>query len=74
MIFNNINVNARQISEIEHCEIPKKIELVFEIGLPVNETQFSKTTITKNNIFLRKLMLILVNINGNRQRQNRCIL
>ena len=51
MILNDINVNARQISEIEHCVIPRKIELAFEIGLPVNETQFSKTTITKNNIF-----------------------
>ena len=29
----------------------KKTELAFEIGLPVNETQFSKTTITKNNFF-----------------------
>ena len=28
----------------------KKIKLAFEIGLPINETQFSKTT-TKNNTF-----------------------
>ena len=38
------------------------MELEFKIGLPVNETQFSKTTITKNDNFSRKLMLILVNI------------
>ena len=41
------------------------MELEFKIGLPVNETQFSKTTITKNDNFSRKLMLILVNIDGN---------
>ena len=41
------------------------MKLGFEIGLPVNETQFSKTTITKNDNFSRKLMLILVNIDGN---------
>ena len=29
----------------------KKIELAFEIGLPVSQTQFSKKTITKNNTF-----------------------
>ena len=35
-----------------------------EIGLPVNERQFSKATITKNDIFfLHKLILIFVNIN-----------
>ena len=35
-----------------------------QIGLPVNERQFSKATITKNNIFfLHKLILIFVNIN-----------
>ena len=38
----------------------KKIELGFEISLPVNETQFSKEAITKNDIFLLNLMLILV--------------
>ena len=38
----------------------KKIELAFEIGLPVNKTQFSKTIITKNNTFSHKLMLLLV--------------
>ena len=26
-------------------EVPKKIELGFKIGLPINETQFSKTII-----------------------------
>ena len=41
------------------------MKLGFEIGLPVNETQFSKTPITKNDNFSRKLMLILVNIDGN---------
>ena len=29
----------------------KKIELVFEIGLPANETQFSKTAMTKYYTF-----------------------
>ena len=53
-------------------EVPKKIELGFKIGLPINETQFSKTII--NHFFSHKLMLILVNINGNRHRQNRCVL
>ena len=48
-IFNGISVNGRQISEIENCDdVPKKIELVFEIGLPVDETQFSKT-VKKND-------------------------
>ena len=26
--------------KIEHCDVPKKIELAFEMGLPVHETQF----------------------------------
>ena len=53
----------------------KKIELVFEIGLPANETQFSKTAITKYyTFFSHKLMLMLVNINVNGHRQNRCVL
>ena len=30
--------------------VPKRIKLVFEIGLAVDETQFSKPTITKNEI------------------------
>ena len=54
-------------------EVPKKIELGFKIGLPINETQFSKTIIN-STFFSHKLMLILVNINGNRHRQNRCVL
>ena len=29
----------------------QKIELVFEIGLPANETQFSKTAMTKYYTF-----------------------
>ena len=36
----------------------KKIELGFEIGPPVNVTQFSKTATTKNYTFL-----ILVDLN-----------
>ena len=53
----------------------KKIELVFVIGLPANETQFSKTAITKYyTFFSHKLMLMLVNINGNGHRQIRCVL
>ena len=58
--------------EDRNSDVPKKIELVFEIGLPVNETHFSK--IRKNGTFSHNLMLILVNINGNQHRQNRCIL
>ena len=52
-IFDSIKVNERQIWQMEYCDVPKKkkTELAFEIGLPVNETQFSKTTITKNNFF-----------------------
>ena len=38
MIFNSINVNGRQIWEIEHWHSKTKIELVFEISLPVNQT------------------------------------
>ena len=49
--------------------VQKKIKLAFEMGLPINETQFSKTTITKNDTFFsHKLMLILVNINGNQHK------
>ena len=56
MIFNGINVNGRQIWEKEHHDVSKKkkkkkIELVFEIGLPANETQFSKTAMTKYYTF-----------------------
>ena len=51
VIFNGSNANERQIREKEHCDNPKKIELTFELGLPVNETQFSKTTVTKNDNF-----------------------
>ena len=54
MIFNGTNVNGRQIWEREHCSIPKRIKLVFEIGLPVNETQFSKPTVTKYEIGIDK--------------------
>ena len=49
VIFNDINVYGKQI-EIEHPDVPQKIKLGLEIGLPVNETQFSKT-ITKNDTF-----------------------
>lgn len=31
----------------EHCDVPKKIKVTFEMGVPVNKTQFSKTAITK---------------------------
>ena len=47
-------VNERQIRELEHCDIPKKIALALEIGLRVNERQFSKTAITKNDTFFHK--------------------
>ena len=36
----------------------KKNELGFEIGLPANETQFSKT-VTKKDFFSDKLLLML---------------
>ena len=51
VIFNSINVNGKKISEIEHCEVPKKIVLRFEISLPVKETQFSKTIMAKKTLF-----------------------
>ena len=35
-------------------DVPKRIKLVFEIGLAVDETQFSKPTITKNEIGIGK--------------------
>ena len=35
----------------KHCDDPKKPELAFETGLPVDETQFSKATITKRDTF-----------------------
>ena len=54
MIFNGTNVNGRQIWEREHCGIPKRLKLVFEIGLPVDETQFSKPTVTKYEIGIGK--------------------
>ena len=51
MIFNDINVNGKEIWEIKPCAAPKKVKLGFEIGLPVNETQFWKTAVAKNNSF-----------------------
>ena len=35
-------------------DVPKRIKLVFEIGLAVDEKQFSKPTITKNEIGIGK--------------------
>ena len=36
--FNDINVNGKEIWEIEHREVQKKKnQLGFEIGLPVND-------------------------------------
>ena len=52
MIFNGINANGRQIWKIEHCDLPKNIELAFEIALPVNETEFSKNNNNKNETIL----------------------
>ena len=49
-IFNGINGNGKQIWEIELWH-SKKIELAFEIGLPINETHFSETPITKIDSF-----------------------
>ena len=51
VIFNDIKVYGKEIWEIEHREVQDKFELGFEIDLPVNETQFSKTTIN-NNFFV----------------------
>ena len=48
---------------------------LFEMGLPINETQFSKNNNNKKwHFLLHKLMLILVNINGNQQSQDRYVL
>ena len=58
MIFN-VNVSGKEIWEIEHHDVQKKIKLRFEIGLCVNETQLKRTT--RNETFL-KLLLILVYI------------
>ena len=44
-----------------------------EIDLPINETQFLKNN-KKWHFLLHKLMLILVNINENQQRQDRYVL
>ena len=55
MIFNGISVNGRQVWEIKHCNIPKKIKLAIQIDLPVD---------------VSKLMLISVNISRNQHRQN----
>ena len=74
MIFNDINVNGRQIREIEHYDVKKKIKLRFEIGLPLNETQFLKRKTKKKLFFSHKLMFILVNINGYWHIQNRFFL
>ena len=63
-IFSGINANGREIWEIEHWHSKKKIELAFEIDLPVNQTQFSNK-IQKTH-FSHKL--ILVHINGSRHR------
>ena len=35
-------------------DVPKRIKLVFQTGLAVDETQFSKPTITKNEIGIGK--------------------
>ena len=51
VIFNSIKVNGKKISEIEHCDVTKKVVLGFEISLPVNETQFSKTIMAKKTLF-----------------------
>ena len=37
MIFNNINVSGEEMWETEHHDVPNKIKLGFEIGLPVND-------------------------------------
>ena len=53
----------------------KKIELVFDVGLHVIQTQFSKKNNNKKiTLSPHKLMLILINISGSRHRQNRCVL
>ena len=52
VIFNSIIVNGKKISDIEHCDVTKKVVLGFEISRPVKETQFSKTiTVKKTNFF-----------------------
>ena len=49
----------------------KKIELAFEIGLPVNKHNFQK--LTKNDVMLVNISDVS-KYNENRHRQNRCIL
>ena len=56
MVFNGINVSEIQIWKIEHRDFRKKIDWAFEIDLPVNEINFSKATITKNDTFSLKLI------------------
>ena len=50
VIITGINVSGRQIWEIEHCDVPKHIELVFDWNRPSCQwnATISKTTITKN--------------------------
>ena len=59
VVFNDINISEKEIWEEEHCDIQKKIELGFEIGLPANETQFSKTVTKKDFFFPNKLLSML---------------
>ena len=45
----------KRYEEQNTVKFQEKFELGFEIGLPVNETQFSKTTI--NNAFYIELLM-----------------
>ena len=73
MIFNDINVNGRQIWETEHYDVKKNQTAVW------NRPSSQWNTIFKNKnkkrlFFSHKLMLVLVNINGNWHIQNRFLL
>ena len=70
VIFIGINVNGTQIREIEHYHVQKKIKMAFEIALPVNNTKFLKTTITKKSLFFDSVS----SKNGNWHKQNKCVL
>ena len=65
VIFNDININGKEIWETEYRKVPKQNELGFEIGISVNETQVWKTTI--NNTFFH-ISYVNVNISTYEQK------
>ena len=61
--------------KLEHCGVPKIIELAFEIGLPVNETIVTRNgkkqlwlwwnTLFENNNNKILILILIVNVNVN---------